>query len=104
MNQGWKLRANLTIAALAAVMSVAATGAAGAGTDRPTAQADVLAQFDVPQGVAPDAAPGEESLVDEDEPADDAEELDEMFALVRSRVEHSVERLLASVEVSGRHR
>jgi RNA polymerase sigma-70 factor (ECF subfamily) len=33
-----------------------------------------------------------------------ADELDEMFALVRSRVELSVERLLASVEVSGRSR
>ena len=35
---------------------------------------------------------------------DTADELDEMFALVRSRVELSVERLLASVERSGRHR
>jgi RNA polymerase sigma-70 factor, ECF subfamily len=32
-----------------------------------------------------------------------ADELDEMFELVRSRVELSVERLLASVERSGRH-
>jgi hypothetical protein len=32
------------------------------------------------------------------------DELDEMFALVRSRVELSVERLLASVERSVRHR
>jgi RNA polymerase sigma-70 factor (ECF subfamily) len=33
-----------------------------------------------------------------------AEELDQMFDLVRSRVELSVERLLASVERSQRHR
>jgi RNA polymerase sigma-70 factor (ECF subfamily) len=32
-----------------------------------------------------------------------SEELDEMFALVQSRVELSVERLLASVEVSATH-